>query len=55
MFSILADMGLYTIAVREMSTGKHTLEKVLGNMITIRMILSVAAMTLALGYAYIFG
>ena len=45
-FSIAADMGLFTIAVREMSKDEDQIPKILGNVLTLRTIL-IAVMMLA--------
>ncbi|MEA3304188.1 MAG: oligosaccharide flippase family protein [Patescibacteria group bacterium] len=55
LFAILADMGLYTIGVKEMSSGKQTLAKVLSNILGMRIFLATGSMLLALLYAYVFG
>jgi len=46
-FSIAADMGLFTIAVKEMSEDESQTEKIIGNILSLRTILVVAMMTLA--------
>jgi len=38
-FAFLADLGLYTIAVREISLGKDAKEKIIGNVLTLRTVL----------------
>jgi O-antigen/teichoic acid export membrane protein len=46
-FSIAADMGLFTIAVREMSKDEKDIPKILGNVLTLRTILIVVMMVVA--------
>ena len=48
-FGIAADFGLYTIGVREMSKQDHPTEFILGNLLSLRIIL----ITLSLGSAFI--
>ncbi len=38
---IVADMGLYTIALREISSQKHSMDKVIGNILSIRNVLCI--------------
>jgi len=45
LFSIIADFGLYTITVREMSKDEENIPKILGNIMTLRMIIGVIVMT----------
>lgn len=45
LFSIIADFGLYTIAVREMSKDEENIPKILGNILTLRLIISAVVMT----------
>lgn len=51
---IIADMGLYTIAIREMSDKAKDMSKVIGNILSIRTLLCVASVVLTLGVAYIY-
>ena len=46
-FAIVADFGLYTICVQQMAEKKHSNEHILGNVLTIRLILIVATLGLA--------
>lgn len=46
-FAIIADFGLYTICVQQMAEKKHSNEHILGNVLTIRLILIVATLGLA--------
>lgn len=42
-----ADMGLYTIAIREYAKGEHAKEKVLGNILAIRQFLTIIVLCMA--------
>ena len=53
-FGIAADMGLYTIAVREMSKNEKDIDKIIGNVLSIRTILVFTTMTLAFITSYIY-
>ncbi len=46
-FAIVADFGLYTICVQQMAEKKHSNEYILGNVLSMRMILIVATLGLA--------
>lgn len=46
-FSIAADMGLFTIAVKEMSEDESRVEKIIGNILSLRTILVVVMMAAA--------
>jgi O-antigen/teichoic acid export membrane protein len=46
-FSIAADMGLFTIAVKEMSEDESKVEKIIGNILSLRTILVVTMMAAA--------
>lgn len=46
-FGIIADLGLYTVAVREMSKDESKIPVLLGNVLTIRTFVAVSAMILA--------
>jgi len=46
LFAIIADFGLFTIAVREMAHHGNKIEKILGNVLSIRTVLAVAALGL---------
>lgn len=46
-FAFLADLGLYTIAVREISLWKETKEKIVGNILTLRTVLGLCIWVLA--------
>lgn len=50
-FAFLADLWLYTIAVREISLGKEKKEKIIGNILTLRTILGLAIWFLAVAIA----
>ncbi len=52
-FSIAADMGLFTIAVREMSKDESKIPKILGNVLTLRTILIAVMMTAAIITAFL--
>ncbi len=51
-FAFLADLGLYTITVREIRAGKEKTSKILGNVMTLRMILGIGIIFLSLFIAY---
>lgn len=46
-FGIIADLGLFTIAVKEMSKDEDNIPKIIGNVITLRLILITVTMILA--------
>jgi|GEM_PF-238892 len=52
LFAIVADMGLYTVGVREMSKNPDREELVLGNMMTVRTIVIVFISIVAFGVAF---
>lgn len=52
LFGILADFGLYAVALREVSRAELGREKVLGALIVIRAIILVASLLLALGLVW---
>lgn len=52
-FGIAADMGLFTIGVRELSRPGADKERVLGNIVGMRMALSVVALGIAVGLAFL--
>ena len=52
LFAIVADMGLYTVGVREMSKNPDREEMVLGNMMTARTIVIVLISVVAFGVAF---
>lgn len=52
LFAIVADMGLYTVGVREMSKNPDREEMVLGNMMTARTIVIVLISVVAFGAAF---
>lgn len=54
-FGIASDLGLYTIAVREMARDEEQTEKILGNVFTIRLILCFTTMTLAVIAGFFYG
>lgn len=51
-FGIIADLGIFTIAVNEMAKAKDKMERILGNMLSIRLILVGILGTLAAIIAY---
>lgn len=52
LFTILADFGLFVIAVREMSRDKADRSFILGNILGMRIMTSVIALGLAIGWVY---
>ena len=52
-FGILADLGLFTIAVREMAKYEDRTNFILGNVLSLRTIMSMVAMSLAIGVAFL--
>lgn len=50
-FAFLTDLGLYTIAVREISNNKKKSEKIIGNILTLRLILGIPILLIALSTA----
>lgn len=55
LFAIIADMGLYTIGVREMSKNPDKEEMVMGNMLTARLIVIIFVSLIAFGSAFLIG
>ncbi len=53
-FGIASDLGLYTIAVREMSKDENNIDKIIGNILSIRTILVFATMILAFITSYFY-
>lgn len=53
-FGIASDLGLYTIAVREMARDEKNIDKIIGNVLTIRTVLVLITMTLAFGSAFLY-
>ncbi len=53
LFAIVADLGLYTIGVREMSKDKDKEAMVLGNLVTIRTIMIVLISVVAVGASFL--
>ncbi len=51
-FSIVADLGIYTIAVREMARKKERIAEVFGNIVSIRTVLSIVVVLVACVMAY---
>ncbi len=47
LFSILADMGLYTIGIREMAKDQEKVPKIIGNMLSVRTISAIFVVCLA--------
>ncbi len=52
-FGIAADLGLFTIAVREMSEDESRIPKIIGNILSLRTILVVGTMLLAIGAVFL--
>jgi O-antigen/teichoic acid export membrane protein len=52
-FGIAADLGLFTIAVREMSEDEDRIPKIIGNILSLRTILVVSTMLLAIGAVFL--
>lgn len=52
-FGIAADLGLFTIAVKEMSEDEDKIPKIIGNILSLRTILVTATMLLAILAAYL--
>ncbi|MBU1151894.1 oligosaccharide flippase family protein, partial [Patescibacteria group bacterium] len=47
-FGIAADLGLFTIAVKEMSSDEKKIPQIIGNILSLRTFLVAASMTLAI-------
>ena len=52
-FGIAADLGLFTIAVKEMSENEKNIPKILGNILSLRSILVVVTMLAAIGAVFL--
>lgn len=52
-FGIVADLGLYTVAVREMSKDESKIPVLLGNVLTIRTVVGFFAMIVAIGVGFL--
>ncbi|MFH1012566.1 MAG: oligosaccharide flippase family protein, partial [Candidatus Peregrinibacteria bacterium] len=52
LFGIIADFGIYTITIKEMSRDESKIPMILGNVMGLRTLLAVFAMGLAIGAAY---
>ena len=52
-FGIAADLGLFTIAVREMSDNKEKIPKIIGNILSLRTFLIFATMGIAIASAFL--
>lgn len=52
-FGIAADLGLFTIAVREMSKDEKQVPRIVGNILTLRTILVVVTMIFAIGLVWV--
>jgi O-antigen/teichoic acid export membrane protein len=52
-FGIAADLGLFTIAVKEMSEDEDQIPKIIGNILSLRTILVVATMLLAVALVFL--
>jgi len=53
-FGIASDLGLYTIAVREMAKDESNIDKIIGNILSIRVILVFTTMLLAFVTSFIY-
>lgn len=53
-FGIASDLGLYTIAVREMARDESKIDKIIGNILSIRTILVLITMSLAFATSYFY-
>lgn len=51
-FAFLADLGLYTITIREITENKNKAKDIAGNVLTLRFFLGIIIMTLALWLAF---
>jgi len=51
-FGIIADLGLYTIAVKEMSKDEENITKIIGNVLSLRFILVTSAMLTAVSLIF---
>ena len=52
-FAIAADLGIFTIAVREMATDEKKIEEILGNILGLRIVLSLLVMSIAVVVAFL--
>lgn len=52
-FGIVADLGLFTIAIREMGKGERSREFIIGNIFAMRLVMGVIAMSLAVLSAFL--
>lgn len=53
LFGIAADLGLFTIAIREMSREPERIPELLGNILSLRLIFSLLTLGLAIGVAWL--
>lgn len=53
LFTVLADFGLFTVAVREISKKPHRRQVILENVFTLRLVLALVSSVLAMGVAYL--
>lgn len=51
-FAVIADMGIYTLAVREMSENKERVGELFGNIYALRLVLVIALMIIAAGAVF---
>lgn len=51
-FAILADFGLFTIAVREMAHDEKNVEKILGNVLSVRTFIGILSLGLSIAVAF---
>lgn len=51
-FAIIADFGLFTIAVREMANDEKNTEKILGNVLSVRTFIGILSLGLAVAIAF---
>lgn len=47
LFAVLTDLGFFTTLVRELSIGRHTKEKIVNNILTLRSVVALVVFTLA--------
>lgn len=53
LFAIAADLGLFTIAVREMSKDESRMKEIVGNTLSLRALLSVVVLGIAIGIGFL--
>jgi O-antigen/teichoic acid export membrane protein len=52
LFAIISDLGLYTIGIREMAKDEKNVEKIIGNIVTVRTVFSIFVISIAGFIAY---